>query len=63
LNLSVVKKLTIPFPPLGEQQAIVKKLDALSEATQRLESIYRRKLAALEVLKKSLMHQAFSGSL
>ena len=31
--------------------------------TQRLESIYQQKLAALEALKKSLLHQAFTGKL
>ncbi len=31
--------------------------------TERLESIYQRKLAALDELKKSLLHQAFSGQL
>ena len=34
-----------------------------SRKTQRLESIYQRKLAALDDLKKSLLHQAFSGEL
>jgi len=31
--------------------------------TQRLASLYERKLAALEALKKSLLHQAFTGQL
>ena len=31
--------------------------------TQRLESIYQRKLAALDELKKSLLHRAFTGEL
>ena len=31
--------------------------------TRRLESIFQRKLAALEALKKSLLHQAFTGAL
>jgi len=31
--------------------------------TQRLESTCQRKLGALETLKKSLLHQAFSGAL
>jgi type I restriction enzyme S subunit len=31
--------------------------------TQRLESLYRQKLAALDELKKSLLHQAFNGQL
>jgi type I restriction enzyme, S subunit len=35
----------------------------LSIETQRLESIYQRKLTALDALKKSLLHQAFSESL
>jgi hypothetical protein len=31
--------------------------------TERLAIIYQRKLAALDDLKKSLLHQAFSGQL
>jgi type I restriction enzyme S subunit len=38
-------------------------LDAFAAETQRLESLYRQKLAALDELKKSLLHQAFSGAL
>ena len=46
-----------------EQQSIVAKLDSLSAETQCLASIYEQKLAALEALKKSLLHQAFAGEL
>jgi type I restriction enzyme S subunit len=35
----------------------------MREETRCLESLYRRKLAALDELKKSLLHQAFSGEL
>jgi type I restriction enzyme, S subunit len=31
--------------------------------TQRFESLYQQKLAALAELKKSLLHQALSGQL
>ena len=31
--------------------------------TRRLESLYRQKLEALDELKQSLLHQAFSGQL
>ncbi len=31
--------------------------------TQRLESLYQRQFAALNSLKQSLLHQAFSGQL
>ena len=32
-------------------------------ATQRLARLYEKKLAALEALKKSLLHKAFAGDL
>jgi type I restriction enzyme S subunit len=52
-----------PFPSVAEQKQIVAKLDSLCKETQRLESIYKQKLTALDELKKSLLHQAFSGQL
>ena len=48
---------------VAEQKKIAAKFDALVEETQRLASLYERKLAALEALKKSLLHQAFTGKL
>ena len=59
----LVKQAILPIPPLAHQQIIVEKLLAISAETQRLESLYQRKLAALDELKKSLLHQAFSGAL
>jgi type I restriction enzyme S subunit len=41
----------------------VAKFEEISKETQRLESLYQQKLAALDELKKSLLHQAFSGAL
>jgi type I restriction enzyme, S subunit len=38
-------------------------VENLLEETQRLASLYERKLAALEALKKSLLHRAFTGNL
>ena len=51
------------LPSQLEQEQIVTTLDALYEATQRLESLYQRKLTALDELKKSLLHRAFNGDL
>ena len=59
----LVKQAILPIPPLPHQHVIVEKLLAISAETQRLESLYQRKLAALDELKKSLLHQAFSGAL
>jgi type I restriction enzyme S subunit len=61
--LKEIKKAAIPFPPLKDQDSIVKTLDALLAETQRLTTIYEQKLAALDALKKSLLHQAFTGNL
>ena len=63
-NATKLGELVIPFPQTPkEQKAIVAKLDSLSEETQRLASLYQHKLAALEALKRSLLHQAFTGNL
>ncbi|MBC8245639.1 MAG: restriction endonuclease subunit S [Verrucomicrobia bacterium] len=51
------------LPPLPTQQAIVEKLDALSEETKALEAIYERKQSALAELKQSLLQKAFAGEL
>jgi type I restriction enzyme S subunit len=51
------------LPAVKEQRKLAAELDGFHERTQRLASIYQQKLAALEALKKSLLHQAFSGEL
>ncbi len=51
------------LPAVTKQAGISAQLDALHEETQRLETIYQQKLTALDDLKKSLLHQAFSGQL
>ena len=48
---------------MKEQTRLADQLDELSAETHRLESLYQQKLAALDELKKSLLHQAFSGAL
>ena len=63
LNQGTLSNLVIPFPSATVQTKIVRQLEKLSAQTQRLESIYQQKLSALGALKKSLLHQAFSGQL
>ncbi len=63
LTIRQITSLQIPLPPIASQQTIISRLDAIRQETQRLESIYQRKLAALDELKKSLLHQAFTGAL
>ena len=55
--------LAFDLPPLAKQKAIVEEIEQLHKETQRLARLYERKLSALEALKKSLLHQAFTGAL
>jgi len=63
LNMGLIQELPVMLPPVKAQAAIVQTANDLRAETQRLESIYQQKLAALGELKKSLLHQAFSGKL
>jgi type I restriction enzyme S subunit len=63
LTVPNIKESILRVPPLSEQKTIVEKLDALTDEIQRLTRLYERKLASLEELKKSLLHQAFNGEL
>lgn len=62
-NVTAAKEVILHLPPLAEQRAIVETVMAARMETQRLESTYQRKLAALDELKQSLLHRAFSGQL
>jgi type I restriction enzyme S subunit len=60
---AALSRLNVPLAPRDELAARVHRFDALAGDVARLEAIYRGKLAALDELKKSLLHQAFSGAL
>jgi type I restriction enzyme S subunit len=57
------KSTPIRVPSIDTQKVLVEKIHEVSGETQRLASLYDRKLAALEALKKSLLYQAFTGQL
>lgn len=64
LPIKTLVNFTVPVPEqIDDQRSLVTKLRAFEPETQRLTTIYERKLAALDDLKKSLLHQAFSGEL
>ncbi|WP_336290836.1 restriction endonuclease subunit S [Aeromonas dhakensis] len=59
-----LRRIVIAFPTsLDVQKSIAAQMDLIFDATQRLESLYQRKIAALDELKQSLLQQAFSGQL
>lgn len=57
------KAFHICHPDVEEQSRIVRQCDELASETQRLATLYERKLAGLDALKKSVLHHAFSGEL
>jgi type I restriction enzyme S subunit len=64
LPIKTLVNFTIPVPTsLERQHSVVASINKLSSQTKHLESIYQQKLASLDALKKSLLHQAFTGAL
>lgn len=63
INIGDLRKILVAYPPMEKQAALVAQLDAIQEAADQLIDVYRRKLAAFDELKKSLLHQAFAGAL
>jgi type I restriction enzyme S subunit len=63
IGLTELRNFPVHFPSLSRQNVIAAEFETLSAETQRLESIYRHKLASLDELKKALLNQAFTGQL
>lgn len=63
LSNTDLSNFVLKLPPIKEQKQIVTQIEESKEIVEHLKSIYRQKLATLEELKKSLLHQAFSGQL
>lgn len=63
VSLGVLRGMSIPRVGIEDQRWIATEVDALSEAVARLKEIARAKRAALDELKNSLLHRAFTGQL
>lgn len=59
LNLSMIRELRIPAPPLAFQSEFAARIQAI----EALKATYRAALAELDALFASLQHRAFSGEL
>ena len=58
-----IKDFEFARPPLAKQRRIADNLEALREETQRLVRLSEVKIAALEALKKALLHRAITGQI
>jgi type I restriction enzyme S subunit len=63
LNMGIISALPVRLPPLDQQATIVERFNSLQAECDRLADVQTRKLAALDALKRSLLHQAFTGGL
>lgn len=63
LNMGIISDLPVRLPPIDQQESIVERFSSLRVECDQLADIQTRKIVALDELKKSLLHQAFSGQL
>jgi type I restriction enzyme S subunit len=63
LNRNRVHPIRVRWPSVRKQQRLIEELEAIEEKTGDLAALYQRKLAALDELKRSLLHHAFTGAL
>src|SRR3990167_6195455 len=63
VNREHLFEFKVGLPDVKKQKQLAASLDKLHKETQHLESIYQKKLTALDELKKSILHQAFNGEL
>ena len=61
ISNSSLKDIVLYLPPLSEQQAIVSRLDALSENVRRYEEIQRKTITECDALKQALLREIFEG--
>lgn len=63
LNLSIIKKMVIPIPPLSEQKVIVFETDRHFSQIDHLENTITISLRRAETLRQSILKRAFEGKL
>jgi type I restriction enzyme S subunit len=63
LSNTDLSNFVVELPSIDEQKRIVYQIELAGQDIEKLKTIYRQKLTALDDLKKSLLHQAFSGQL
>jgi len=56
-------KFEIPFPPVEEQQEIVKRVKELFEKADRIEERYKKAKSFTDRLTQSILNKAFKGEL
>jgi type I restriction enzyme S subunit len=63
LNMSLIKSIEIPVPPIADQRRIVDILDDAFAAIATARANAEQNLRALDELEQSVLHGAFTGAL
>jgi type I restriction enzyme S subunit len=63
VSLKSLRGFRVPRVARSEQDAAVKRLDAISDLLHRLDAVCKRRSTALAELKQSILHKAFAGEL
>jgi type I restriction enzyme, S subunit len=63
LNLGIVKKTMLPFPPFEEQQQIVQEIESRLSVCDKIEETITNSLKQAEALRQSILKKAFEGKL
>jgi len=62
ISIKAIASLSIPLPPLEEQQEIVRVLDEVLENENKVKELLELE-ERIEILEKSILHKAFKGEL
>ena len=63
VNAKVLSQITLPLPPLSEQQAIVSEVESRLSIADAVEKTVTAELKRAEQLRQSILKKAFSGKL
>ena len=63
LGLDYIRKFTIPFPPLAEQESIVAEVERRLSVVDNLEQVVKANLKRAERLRQAVLKEAFAGRL
>ena len=63
VNAKILSQITLPLPPLSEQQAIVSEVESRLSIADEVEKTVAAELKRAEQLRQSILKKAFSGGL